>query len=104
MRCRCISLIRWSYAYLVGREKEAFKAEVVVMMVVGEVPGEMVVVVVVVVMMGVVRDDPRQAQHLQKLDQRSGQEEGQDVRVQYAEVLAQEPAALLENGRRAPSC
>jgi hypothetical protein len=87
----------------VGGEKEAFKAEVVVMMVVGEVPGEMVVVVVVV-MMGVVRDDPCQAQHLQKRDQRSGQEEGQDERVQYAEVLAQEPAALLENGRRPPSC
>jgi hypothetical protein len=84
-----------------GGEIEALKAKMVMMMV-GKMPREMMVGMVV--MVAVVRDNPCHAQHLEKLNQRGRQEEGQDERMQYAEILAHEPATLLENCWRAPSC
>jgi hypothetical protein len=91
---------------------EAFEADMMVMLV-GEMPMmempivEMPVEVMVVGRMGmmtVVGDHPCHAQHLEDLDQRGRQEEGQDERVQQAEILAHEPAALLENCWRTPYC
>ena len=52
---------------------------------------------------GMMRDNPRKAPKLQKLNHHHWQEEGRNERMQETEVLAQQPTCLLEDRRSSPA-